>query len=85
MHIDIKQLNYGSFCSLFSSESNPISLYRLAIETSPVAPVTFRAASFCILTSYCFSYNVQLSHITSPVYNQRSNIITLRDVRHNRL
>ena len=55
----------ASFCS----DSQQISLYRLFIETSLVAPVAILAASFCILSSSYFSACVQLSHMLSPYSN----------------
>ena len=43
---------------------------RFSREISFVEPVAIRAASFCILSSFCFSYRVQLSQMTSE-YSRR--------------
>ena len=58
---------------LDSNVSQPVSVRRELIETNFVAPVTFRAASFCIFSRSFDSYFVQLLHTTSA-YSKRGRI-----------
>ena len=68
----VKQYKLLIFSSFFKRIPSDF-LVKISNKNSLLAPVAIQAASFCILSSSCFSYNVQLSHMTSP-YSDRDLI-----------
>ena len=69
------------FFLLDSNVSQPVSDLRELIETNFVAPVTIRAASFCIFSRSSDSYLVQLFQTTSAYSKSgriKKNIYSLK-------